>query len=147
MKKTVSRIEDAVLNRSDLENFLNEIEPWKQRVQRDADNCRSNISSCLVQQGLQKVQQLEGLLKTWDEPLTRMDSRIADIYDGLEEHARAEILTWLSKIEYERLHYNSRESRINKSGQWLLKHKNYLTWSESSNSMILWLHGVRKSDI
>lgn len=41
-----------------------------------------------------------------------IDSEIAVVHDGLEESARIEILTWLSKIEYEQLHYNARESKL-----------------------------------
>lgn len=140
-RNTVARIGDAILNRSDLENFLTEIESWEQQVHRNVDNCYQKTSGLMIKEGLQKVQQLEGLLRSWDEPLIR---RIADIHNGLQESKRREILTWVSSVEYERLHYNARDSRIDKSGQWLLAHKDYRAWSGSGESTILWLHGVRK---
>jgi hypothetical protein len=137
-RTTVSRIADAILNRGDLEDFLHEIERCEARAHRDADNCYSKISGLKMQENLQKTQQLVELLRTWDV-------RISVIHDGLEESKRTEILSWVSKVEYERLHNHARESRVDNSGQWLLKHRDYLAWSGSSHSMILWLHGVRKS--
>lgn len=136
-KNGISRTFDAMLNQAEIESFFNDIGLWEQRVHRDASNCHSKISTL-------KIEQLEELLRKWDEPLMRMDSRIAVIHDDLEESQRVNILTWVSEIEYERLHYTARESRIDNSGQWLLKHEKYLAWLESNNSMILWLHGVRK---
>ncbi|KAL2010057.1 hypothetical protein VTN00DRAFT_5864 [Thermoascus crustaceus] len=134
-KSMISRVAGAILNGSEMRNFLNKIAPLEQQVHHDVDNCYSKTSSL-------KIQQLSELLRTFEELLMRMDSRITVIHDGLEESQRLEILTWVSNIEYERLHYTARGSGIDNFGHWLLKHNNYLAWLEGSTSTILWLHGV-----
>lgn len=114
-RNSLRRVCDALLNQSGIEEFLRDIECWEQRVHRDANNCSAK----------------------------RLDSRLATLCDNVDQNKIHKILTWLSDIKYERLHYAAKENRAEGSGGWLLGHEKYLKWRRSSTSMILWLHGVR----
>jgi len=55
------------------------------------------------------------------------------------------IITWTSEIPFQKMHNSAREGRTPDTGEWLLEHEEFKKWSSSDESMILWLHGIRKS--
>lgn len=57
---------------------------------------------------------------------------------------RLQILQWISKSEYGAHHLSFRKQRLDGTGEWLLAHPKFQDWQNSSESSILWLHGIRK---
>lgn len=74
-------------------------------------------------------------LFTWQSKLT---------YRPLLDTERTKILQWLSEVEYQKHHWNAKEGRIDRTGEWLLRRQEFQEWQVSSVSTILWLHGIRK---
>ena len=63
------------------------------------------------------------------------------------ENERAAILTWFSVIPYKGHHDLASEGRVAGTGQWLFQRQEFKHWQESERSEILWLHGIRKSNL
>ena len=87
--------------------------------------------------------------RTWQKRIgdrvVRIDSQIASLWDCSNQKDHCNLLNWISDIAYEEIHNSAKKGRTPKTGEWLLNHPIYREWSESSASMILWLHGIRKS--
>lgn len=62
----------------------------------------------------------------------------------LSDPERAKILRWLSTIEYMDNHLDASEGRLEGTGEWLLRKKEFCEWKQSKKSTILWLHGIRR---
>jgi len=56
---------------------------------------------------------------------------------------QAKILTWISEIPFQDDHHAARSNRTEHTGEWLLRHEKFEEWTGSSQSTILWLHGIR----
>lgn len=57
---------------------------------------------------------------------------------------RTEILQWLSKVEYKGAHLDAKAGRIDGTGGWLSRKKEFREWRKSERSGVLWLHGIRE---
>jgi ankyrin repeat domain-containing protein 50 len=123
----------GILNPDQVVSFVQECQTLETRVDNEASNCERTCSHTTREK-------LAGL----QEPIMRTDSRVAALYDKLNETERLEILAWVSDIPYESNHYAARKGHTPGTGEWLLRHERYREWRGSSASMILWLHGIRK---
>ena len=85
---------------------------------------------------------LEGILLALNQPITRITSQLDDLQDHLNSEKRKEVFRWMSKIEYKSHHEDLSKGLLPNSGQWLLDHKLFIEWGQSSVSSILWLHGI-----
>jgi Cdc6-like AAA superfamily ATPase len=83
--------------------------------------------------------------KDLEKPMNRLVDQAAVGAKTLEENQYREVLSWLSPVPFVRHHERHSESRIPGSGKWLLDHPQYLSWRNSSNSLILLLHGIKGS--
>lgn len=110
----------------------------------DTENCE-RLHDRRVQSDSEKwVETLKGILDYLQEPILRIDSRVAALYDNMASSEQAEILQWISSIDYADIHYSVRKGWTEGTGRWLLSHDQYQTWRGSGDSAILWLHGIRK---
>lgn len=57
---------------------------------------------------------------------------------------RSKILQWISSVEYAKHHLTAAEDRVKGTGEWLFRKNDFIAWQSSSDSTILWLHGIRK---
>jgi hypothetical protein len=64
------------------------------------------------------------------------------IIDELQRDQENRLLNWLSSIPHSHYHENVRKGRIAGTGQWLLRKTAYIDWKGSSQSSMLWLHGI-----
>jgi hypothetical protein len=144
---TSSRAVDAILNPNKFIDFLKDFEHLEKQVHYEVDICHKTNNEAAQKELLDQGESLMQLLKTWDDPIIRVDSGVAKLCVDLDKRMRLKILTWLSKIEYEKLHNTARQNRMLGTGKWLLTHDKYLEWRRSSASMILWLSGVRRYSV
>jgi hypothetical protein len=55
---------------------------------------------------------------------------------------RPQVLRWLSKVPYALHHKAMCQDLLEDSGAWLFRNSKYVTWENSPESGILWLHGI-----
>jgi hypothetical protein len=53
---------------------------------------------------------------------------------------------WLSSAEFGAHHLSVKKQRLDGTGQWLLAKAEFQEWQKSSESSMLWLHGIRKDN-
>lgn len=92
-----------------------------------------------------EVSAINALLVSLNEPIKRLVDHSSTSTKILEEGQHLQLLQWLSPVPFSSHHKRHFESRIPCSGQWLLKHDQYLHWSNTSSSSILLLHGIMGS--
>ena len=92
-----------------------------------------------------EVSAMNALLISLNEPIKRLVDHSSTSTKILEESQHLQLLQWLSPVPFSSHHKRHFESRIPCSGQWLLKHDQYLHWSNTSSSSILLLHGIMGS--
>lgn len=111
-------------------NTMRAIEQWHVATERGHEEAKA---------AFERLQQTLGSLSA---PVSRMDTRLADIHDNLQADARTKVLKAISSMPYSTHHRVARDGRLPNSGQWLLKNKAYQIWWADSSSSILWLHGI-----
>ena len=82
------------------------------------------------------------MIQEWKTPLATMTDKISDVYDMMEEDQMVKILNWLSKVQHESLHIAVQNGRLESSGKWLINSSLFRRWLTSSESSILWMHGI-----
>ena len=140
-KNVAARAIHGILNPDKVVSFVDECQSLERRVDIEASNCERTYSRAKLGECGERLKQL---LAGLQEPIVRVDSRVAALHDRLDESERSEILTWVSDIQYESNHYTARKERTDGTGEWLLRHERYREWRGSSASTILWLHGIRR---
>jgi len=113
---------------------------------------------------LEQFYKLRELLKDFIPVISRIDRNVDKIYkdiegehdpsarDGTESHIfirlenkRITILQWFSTVPYQSHHDLACEGRVEHTGTWLFKRKEFTNWENSPTPAILWLHGIRES--
>lgn len=140
---TALRAVHALFHSEDVVNFENECQKWEVQVEIEANNCDRSCNLIALAE-VSKLQQLLQDLTAPDSLLFRVDAKVSQLWDRSAEAERTQILSWTSKLEYEDHHTLARKGRTGDTGTWLLEHSRYHEWQLSDQSMILWLHGIRK---
>lgn len=120
------------------------------RVETEAHNCDRLYSK---QERLISERQTEALnviltdlekLNSVHAEVQRAGDKVSNIWEFLDSRKRHEMLLWISSIPFEDHHRIARQGRTENTGMWLINHGRYQKWKSSEQSMILWLHGIRK---
>ena len=135
-KGSVSRTLGSVL-RSKVLEFVESCKDLETQVDTEARNL-DRI------QDREANMKLKSLFEDLRSPILRVDPRVSALSDEYEVDKRNKILSWVSDIPYEEIHYVARKGWTKGTGKWLLNHERHVEWRASSASTILWLHGMRK---
>ncbi|ERF76446.1 hypothetical protein EPUS_07326 [Endocarpon pusillum Z07020] len=109
----------------------------------------ASVDSCirvLDAKGMQKLhirsRRLEELLLGLEQPIRRSAIQLSEIHDHLKRNERAKILTWLSVVPTNLHHTIEGENFMPASCSWIDRHPGYVQWRKSSESSVLWIHGI-----
>ncbi|KAF8417658.1 ankyrin repeat-containing domain protein [Tirmania nivea] len=83
----------------------------------------------------EKFHKLQVLLEDFMPVMSRINRNV-------EEEKRIKILRWYSTIPYQSHHDHACEGRVEHTGTWLFKRKEFVGWEKSRAPAILWLHGI-----
>lgn len=56
---------------------------------------------------------------------------------------RREILKWLSTVQFEAHHEETKKLRFKGTGEWLIQKEPFHRWIETDSSSMMWLSGKR----
>jgi hypothetical protein len=149
-KNTASRALIALWNPDDLVRFDDNFRECESHLDMEAQNCEACHNKIERMASFQRAQELGNLLielkDLWDltDPIFRMDKRVATLWERSNRDERIKILEWTSKIRQEDHHRAARDQRTSGTGEWIFKNPQFNAWVESEESMILWLHGIRR---
>jgi hypothetical protein len=147
-KTTAARAIHAFWHPNDIVDFEKKCQDLEARVDIEAENCERFYNQTERAMSSQHAKTLTGLLKELKElkdPIGRIDTGVAALWNRSNEFERSKILRWTSELPYEDHHKTASKGRTKDTGGWLFKHDRYREWESSDESMILWLHGIRKS--
>ena len=147
-KSSGNRIRHGIFNPEKVKDFTDNCRTLEQQVEFEASNCeRTHSRTIRTEWGKDRkiLKQILVELESVEEPIMRTDVRVAALFNSLNERDCYEMLTWVSDIPHEDMHYTARQGRTDGTGEWLLGHEKLRVWQKSNTSTILWLHGIRKS--
>jgi hypothetical protein len=143
-KNTATRIIHALISPNEVSDFLAKFQDLETQVEHEAQNCE-RMRSQEVDTNLQNsISSLQKILESVQKPILRIDERVSSFLENVDQRERLEILEWISKVQYGKNHETVKEKRTQSTCEWLLRHKCYLEWQDTSSSVILWLHGTRR---
>lgn len=96
----------------------------------------------MLQSTVEGHEKLVILLEELDKPINRIATQISDLHDALNENDRIKFFDWLSAVQYVKHHRTKSKLLLPGSCQWLFRKPTFHTWTKSSASSILWLHGI-----
>lgn len=140
---TALRAIRAVLHPDDVSEFEEECQKWENRVEIEAHNCERVCSRTEHAQAAEFKKLLNELTQP-DSVFFRIDAKVTDLWHRSAKDERIKILSWTSDIPYKDNHELACQGRTSETGTWLLEHNRYQEWQSLDESMILWLHGIRK---
>ncbi|PTB48146.1 hypothetical protein M431DRAFT_100631 [Trichoderma harzianum CBS 226.95] len=104
-------------------------------------NHEHKLSMTVQACGAVKLQEHHDLLQSLSAPLRRVDENVKTLVEHLQEKSLDGALDYISAIPIGDHHFEKRETRAPETCEWLLKHRRFLKWEESSCSSTLWLQG------
>jgi ankyrin repeat domain-containing protein 50 len=143
-KNTPSRALYAFFNPSKCTDFENECQLREKRVEEQAEQCERLYNRNARTNGTLNAERLQTLLQDIKKQNDVLIETVSKLWDRSNAEERRKILQWASDIACQDHHNLARNGRTPDTGEWLLRHKNYERWQSASESMILWLHGIRK---
>ena len=146
----VERLARSIVKPVDtVQKFLDLIKSEELVVDKFAEIVRAEMTSALTKHvtSLQddttkRIDDLEKLMKSFDEPLVRTVGTLQDLQDHLKAEERRALLAWLSRIPYREHHDMAYREVLPDTCLWLLNKAEFLAWQSSSSSSVLWLHGI-----
>ena len=143
-KNTAARAIHALINPDEVSSSLAKCEDLETRVEIEAQNCE-RMRSQEVDANLQiSISLLQNLLESFEKRTFRTDERVSSFLEKVDRREQLKILDWISNVQYGTHHKTAKENRTQSTCEWILRHKYYLEWQDTSSSIILWLHGSRR---
>ncbi|KAI9783442.1 MAG: hypothetical protein M1816_001366 [Peltula sp. TS41687] len=141
-KNTGRRAVYAFLRPNIVADFVKQCSELGEEVDTDARNCWQEYNVAILEQLGTAGHQLQRYLEDLHQPVIRIDSKVANLWDISHRSEQSDILRWISSIPFEENHITACKGRTADTGDWLLKRSEYIEWRSSSASTILWLHGI-----
>lgn len=123
---------------------INEFDQEREKLERDVEIAATNCERLCSHDKRRDLKHLLQQLKNWESLIARVDASVIAIWTRFNEVEKAKVLQWASDIPYEDNHLTAKEGRTHETGDWLFQRIEFQTWIKSEESMILWLHGIRK---
>jgi hypothetical protein len=146
-KGTAQRGLAAFFNPTDVADLEKKCDSSEERVEREAGNCERYCTRLAQTDETKKLTKLLHDLESQNSLLVDVKGTVEAIWNQTTKDERIKILYWTSNIEFHKIHVTACEGRTPDTGDWILKHKEFDKWSSADESMILWLHGIRKSSL
>lgn len=138
--RTAKRALRAVFKPGEMQTYLDELEDVEKAVVNESMLCealRNETSS----------QHLEHLLQKLDAPLFRIEDQVSQVLSQVTIDEQLHLLEWMSAIPFGRHHDEISRRRTKGTGEWMLKHKRFKEWHNTSSSAIMLVYGDRKTPL
>jgi hypothetical protein len=143
-KNTISRALHAFLDPDDWTDFENECQLREKRVEEQAQQCERLYNRDARTNEALNAERLKTLLQDIKKQNDILAETVTNLWERSNAEERRKILEWASDVACEDHHSFARRERTPDTGEWLLMHTEYKRWRSANQSMILWLHGIRK---
>ncbi|GKZ69501.1 hypothetical protein AnigIFM50267_004710 [Aspergillus niger] len=127
-KSTWARVLDTMFDESS--GLFSDLTAKEEELAKTAQAC----SAATDKKILKHLQDIGG-------HLPRIEAQVADQLKKLDWEEAMRILDWISSVKYGSHHDTVSGNRTPGTGEWLLQHRTFRDWEESSSSAVLWLRG------
>ncbi|KAL2848401.1 ankyrin repeat-containing domain protein [Aspergillus pseudoustus] len=131
---TARRTIEAIVNPGQFEGQLS-------GLKEDEDELLRDLQACEVQRSSDADNTMIDMLKTFNDPILRLDEGVAQLLAHMDECDRIEMLEWISPVPFGKHHDAVSEDRTLGTGDWLLQHEDFRAWDNTSSSLLFWLQG------
>ncbi|KAL3460118.1 ankyrin repeat-containing domain protein [Aspergillus heterothallicus] len=131
---TVRRTIEAIVNPGKFQGQLS-------GLKEDEEELLLDVQACEVQRSSDADNTMIDMLKTFNDPILRVDEGVAHLLAHMNESDRIEMLEWISPVPFGKHHDGVSEDRTPGTGDWLLKHEDYQDWEKYASSLLFWLQG------
>lgn len=131
---------EGILEPGKLKDKIDYLQGLSSDVSKAVDTC---MAVCMELTSVE-LKKLSSMLNEFERPILRIDENIRALCKVSEDEKRLQILRWISPLHYEDYHKVAHSGYTGNTGLWLLENSNYKKWRDSSASMVLWLHGIRR---
>jgi hypothetical protein len=134
----------AFLNPTDVIDLEKKCDSSEKRAETEAGNCERYCRQIAQSEQSQNLMNLLEQLEDQNNFLGGLNGKV-DILSSLAKgDEQNKILSWISEIQFQKIHNLAKDGRTANTGQWLIEHKEFREWCTLDQSKILWLHGIRK---
>ena len=146
-----SRALTALWKPEEIATFQEKCEKLAIQVEIEAQNCDRELHAAdsettkMIHDTTQRLLKQIEELSTTKHSLDRIESNLSVLWSTIMQDRRSEILRWISPIPYLDNHNTAGKGWTEGTGVWVFNHPQFTEWDKSSQSMILWLHGIRTS--
>ncbi|KAF6803043.1 hypothetical protein CSOJ01_11165 [Colletotrichum sojae] len=138
-RNTAMRTLHAMVNPQKTQEMMKEIDDREVALQKVTATCEAMRIANIDSTSTELVQ----LLERFEAPLARVNSRVAEHMERLDEGERRNLLEWISPVLYGSHHEQVRDLRTPDTCDWLLRNARFKDWYSSSTSACLLLYGIR----
>jgi hypothetical protein len=142
-KETSGRLLEAVIRPEGLSNLLSDLRSLEDEVDRAVSAFRMQYDHLQSRDVTQKLERLLSL----EETILSIDVDINRLLRQTDQWRLAEILQWISAVQYNGNHQLVCESRVKETCDWVIKSPQFQEWETEADSITLWLHGPGKCRI
>ncbi|KAF3072814.1 hypothetical protein CFAM422_004932 [Trichoderma lentiforme] len=134
---------NAILRPEQASGLVSDLLMKEQKVSLEAQVCEASRSA---KAGLKMDETIEALLTNLDKlstPISRIDKGVDNLLEEVEKDRLERLMDFISSEKFGKGHVTIRESRIQGTGDWLIKHEGLRDWQAiSSASTLLCLKGT-----
>ncbi|KAL2783157.1 ankyrin repeat-containing domain protein [Aspergillus keveii] len=110
-------------------------------LKEDEEELLLDVQACEVQRSSDADNTMIDMLKTFNDPIVRIDEGVAHLLAHMNESDRIEMLEWISPVPFGKHHDGVSEDRTPGTGDWLLTHEDFRNWEARNSSLLFWLQG------
>jgi ankyrin repeat protein len=110
-------------------------------LKEDEEELLLDVQACEVQRSSDADNTMIDMLKTFNDPIVRIDEGVAHLLAHMNESDRIEMLEWISSVPFGKHHDGISEDRTPGTGDWLLRHEDFRKWETKNSSLLFWLQG------
>ncbi|KAL2826282.1 ankyrin repeat-containing domain protein [Aspergillus cavernicola] len=133
-QNTAKRTIEAIVNPGKFQGQLS-------GLKEDEEELLLDVQACEVQRSSDADNTMINMLKTFNDPILRIDEGVAHLLAHMHERDRIDMLEWISSVPFGKHHDAVREDRTPGTGEWLLKHEDFSSWEKKNSSHLFWLQG------
>jgi len=160
-RSTGARAWHSFLNPEELASFDNGFRNAERGVVNEAELLERSLGRVVVEsmnrqfKGLQdEISALNSLSTTLisiastvnniNTTVSDTQKTVGNLWRSHELKLKIKILRWTSEVPYQDHHGAARSRRVEGTGDWIFKRREYQKWRTTDQSAILWVHGIRK---
>ncbi|KAH8761659.1 hypothetical protein F5883DRAFT_631123 [Diaporthe sp. PMI_573] len=135
--RSKTKMMDAPFKLGDVESCVQELSKSEGQLLQAADDCGKH---CGLSNRAKSKELLE-LATSFHQIVQIVHDQVQLVLERIDDEDQLKILEWICPIPHGKHHDTVQMARTSGTCEWLLQHKRFCEWKNTSSSVILWLQG------